>query len=426
MVDSSWQPAVVDPARPGGWALAHCRQRFVCGSSGVLFPRDWLKAQLPAVLSEQGIGYLQGQPVFVLELVDNTELLPSGCSWKGLRQFLLEGDLPTFRMLGYAAQVATWARQHRFCGSCGGLLQPLGSTSLDASDQPAPAKNSIAPIALDTSALATIPEPQAPTPILHGESPATTGSRSAPTTAAPSREALKSTGAAPAIETSGGGSEASLAGVATNSPEVVSATGATAVAEGSVATEAAPTESVLVTAPTAAGQLPAGSVVDRARMAAVDRVAQENGVKLVWLNPPVLDAAVGSAPDIGADTPELTTNMAADSQARAIAILQQQPEFPDRARLDSIEGWVTVSYVIGRDGRVSNVSIVAAQPRNVFEGAVRKAVRSWRFEPVRVNGEPVEQKKTQTIRFSLSDVQPTGDEVCMASTGSRICRPAAH
>lgn len=125
MVDSSWQPAVVDPARPGGWALAHCRQRFVCGSSGVLFPRDWLKAQLPAVLSEQGIGYLQGQPVFVLELVDDTELLPSGCSWKGLRQFLLEGDLPTFRMLGYAAQVATWARQHRFCGSCGGLLQPL-------------------------------------------------------------------------------------------------------------------------------------------------------------------------------------------------------------------------------------------------------------------------------------------------------------
>jgi TonB family protein len=157
-------------------------------------------------------------------------------------------------------------------------------------------------------------------------------------------------------------------------------------------------------------------------MAAVDRVAQENGVKLVWLNPPVLDQA-GAAPQIGADA-ELA-NIKRDSQARAIAVLQAQPEFPDRARLDSIEGWVTVSYVIGRDGRVSDVAIVAAQPRNVFEGAVRKAVRSWRFQPVTVDGRTVEQKKTQTIRFSLSDVQPT-EEMCMASTGSRICRTPGH
>jgi protein TonB len=175
-----------------------------------------------------------------------------------------------------------------------------------------------------------------------------------------------------------------------------------------------PSESLLVTAPAAA----AGSVVDRARMAAVDRVAQENGVKLVWLNPPVLQDATGAAPRM--PSPDMS-NLPTDPQARAIAILQAQPEFPDRARLDSIEGWVTVSYVIGRDGRVSDVAIVAAQPRNVFEGAVRKAVRSWRFEPVRVDGRPVEQKKTQTIRFSLSDVQPT-DAMCLASTGSRICR----
>lgn len=127
MVDSSWQPAVIDPEQPGGWALAHCRQRFLCNASGVLFPREWLKTQLPGQLAEHGIGYLQGEPVFVLELTDNSEILPPGCAWKGLRQFLLDGDLPTFRMLGYAAQVGTWARQHRFCGSCGGPLQPLVS-----------------------------------------------------------------------------------------------------------------------------------------------------------------------------------------------------------------------------------------------------------------------------------------------------------
>lgn len=125
MLASPWQPAVVDPVQPGGWALAHCRQRFLCDANGVLFPREWLKAQLPEVLAEHGIGHLQGQPVFVLELPEHIDALPPGCSWKSLRQFMLEGDVATFRMLGYAAQIGTWARQHRFCGSCGGPLQPL-------------------------------------------------------------------------------------------------------------------------------------------------------------------------------------------------------------------------------------------------------------------------------------------------------------
>lgn len=125
MLADSWQPAVVDPAQPGGWALAHCRQRFLCDARSVLFPRDWLKAQLPGLLAEHGIGYLDSESVFVLELVDEGALLPAGCAWKGLRQFMLEGDFVTFRLLGYAAQVGTWARQHRFCGSCGSPLRPV-------------------------------------------------------------------------------------------------------------------------------------------------------------------------------------------------------------------------------------------------------------------------------------------------------------
>lgn len=120
-----WQPAVIDPAQAGGWAVAHCHQRFLCDSNGVLFPREWLKARLPAALAEHGIGYFQGQSVFVLELAEPVDGLLPGGQWKGLRQFLLEGDISTYRMLGYAAQIGTWARQHRFCGSCGGPLQPL-------------------------------------------------------------------------------------------------------------------------------------------------------------------------------------------------------------------------------------------------------------------------------------------------------------
>lgn len=126
MLDGPWQPVVVDPAQPGGWALVHCRQRFLCDGRGALFPREWLKARLPKPLSEQGVGRLHGTAVFVLELpvmLESPEQLLPGAHWKGLRQFMLEGDPLTFRMLGYAAQIATWAREHRFCGSCAAPLQ---------------------------------------------------------------------------------------------------------------------------------------------------------------------------------------------------------------------------------------------------------------------------------------------------------------
>jgi protein TonB len=303
-----------------------------------------------------------------------------------------------------------------------GLLQPqgLGISEADEAGSTAPtAEESIDRSAIDASGPAfsqpevQIPEPQVPISI--GTFTVESGARATPVPKG--RRQPVQTGGTPVLE-------ARDAAPADSNPAAAPAAALDATGAAPAVSEAAPagndaeatppTESLLVTAPAAAA---AGSVVDRARMAAVDRVAQENGVKLVWLNPPVLEDASGSAPRV----PSAEADISRDSQARAIAVLQPQPEFPDRARLDSIEGWVTVSYVIGRDGRVYDVAIVAAQPRNVFEGAVRKAVRSWRFEPVTVDGRAVEQKKTQTIRFSLSDGAPA-EAACAPSTGSRICR----
>jgi TonB family protein len=302
--------------------------------------------------------------------------------------------------------------------SVSGLLQPLGVNSREVEDTAAAPTAAPEEHLIEASGLGfsqprvDIPEPTIPVSIATLAVESRARESSAPVTGHIPVQSGNAPLATAAETPSPGDAKPSAAPADSPAGAAPSVAEAQPAGNGSEATP--PSESLLVTAPAAA----AGSVVDRARMAAVDRVAQENGVKLVWLNPPVLQDATGAAPRM--PSPDMS-NLPTDPQARAIAILQAQPEFPDRARLDSIEGWVTVSYVIGRDGRVSDVAIVAAQPRNVFEGAVRKAVRSWRFEPVRVDGRPVEQKKTQTIRFSLSDVQPT-DAMCLASTGSRICR----
>ncbi|MGA6097209.1 NAD(+) diphosphatase [Stutzerimonas marianensis] len=113
-----WQPALLDPAGEAGSALVRCQQGFLVDPNGVLFPRSWLKRLELPLISEQGLGYFEGEPVFLMELADPVTV--PGAGWQGLRQLMMQDeDNDRFRMLGFAAQIGTWASQHRFCGRCG-------------------------------------------------------------------------------------------------------------------------------------------------------------------------------------------------------------------------------------------------------------------------------------------------------------------
>ena len=114
---SRWTTAVLDIQAPGGWVVVSSEQGFLLDGNGALFPREWLKRLDLPVISEHGIGHFDGEPVYLIVLKHAPAV--DGCVWQGLRQFMLEGDYAVFQMLGYAAQISTWAREHRFCGSCG-------------------------------------------------------------------------------------------------------------------------------------------------------------------------------------------------------------------------------------------------------------------------------------------------------------------
>ncbi|OCR22161.1 NADH pyrophosphatase [Pseudomonas syringae] len=118
-----WSTAVLDTEVTGGWAVVNGEQGFLLDGNGVMFPREWLKAQDLPVIGEHGIGHFDGEPVFVLVLKGGVEI--DGCRWQGLRQFMLEGDFAVFQKLGYAAQISTWTREHRYCGSCGRPTQQV-------------------------------------------------------------------------------------------------------------------------------------------------------------------------------------------------------------------------------------------------------------------------------------------------------------
>ncbi|TCP78672.1 NAD+ diphosphatase [Pseudomonas putida] len=122
-MSARWTTAVLDPQITGGVAVARSPEGFLVDDNGALFPRDWLKRQDLDVLCEHGIGHFDGQPVFLLELRSATDV--PGCHWRGLRAFMLEGDFDIYKVLGYAAQIGTWAREHRFCGSCGQAMTQI-------------------------------------------------------------------------------------------------------------------------------------------------------------------------------------------------------------------------------------------------------------------------------------------------------------
>lgn len=115
---AGWQTQPpLDNGQPGGWALVRSPQGVLADANGVLFPREWLKRQDLPLIAEHGLGHFDGEPVWLLAL-DRPAEMP-GCFWQGLRQFMLQADYPTFRMLSFAEQVGNWDLNHRFCGRCG-------------------------------------------------------------------------------------------------------------------------------------------------------------------------------------------------------------------------------------------------------------------------------------------------------------------
>lgn len=92
------------------------------------------------------------------------------------------------------------------------------------------------------------------------------------------------------------------------------------------------------------------------------------------------------------------------------------PEFPYGARKRGETGLVTAKLYVDAHGRTTKVEILHAYPAGVFERAVVRATRNWRFTPYLEDGVPVAREITQQFDFAAKQA------ACEPMTGTRLCR----
>jgi len=103
----------------------------------------------------------------------------------------------------------------------------------------------------------------------------------------------------------------------------------------------------------------------------------------------------------GAATPPGRIRVGGNVQAASL-VNMVKPAYPPRARLARISGVVCLAATIGRDGAISNLSVVFGHA--LLIDAALQAVRQWRYRPTILNGEPVEVETTIDVNFKLEEL----------------------
>ncbi len=81
-------------------------------------------------------------------------------------------------------------------------------------------------------------------------------------------------------------------------------------------------------------------------------------------------------------------------------VRQPRPVYPPDLQQAGVEGIVTLMGVVLKDGTLGSVRVVNTVDSRLAQAAL-DAVRQWRYEPSRLNGEPVETVTTIDLQFQL-------------------------
>jgi TonB family protein len=92
--------------------------------------------------------------------------------------------------------------------------------------------------------------------------------------------------------------------------------------------------------------------------------------------------------------------VSSDAEAAQI-VARIEPNYPDEARRQHIEGEVVLHAIIGVDGSVKELTVISG-PQQLTQSAL-ETVKKWHYRPSSLNGNPLEVDTTITVNFSLQN-----------------------
>jgi TonB family protein len=81
-------------------------------------------------------------------------------------------------------------------------------------------------------------------------------------------------------------------------------------------------------------------------------------------------------------------------------IFQPAPEYDDKARKKKIEGTVTLSIIVTKEGQTADIRVINGLTPGLDQQAI-KAVSRWRFEPAVQEGKPCPMRINVQAQFRL-------------------------
>ena len=87
----------------------------------------------------------------------------------------------------------------------------------------------------------------------------------------------------------------------------------------------------------------------------------------------------------------------------ATPIVRIEPKYPTQAARDGKEGWVQLSFTIDELGGVTDVEVIDADPKRIFDREAKRALRKWKYRPKIIDGKPQKQPGLQVqLDFKLN------------------------
>ncbi|MCB0365353.1 MAG: energy transducer TonB [Bdellovibrionaceae bacterium] len=132
--------------------------------------------------------------------------------------------------------------------------------------------------------------------------------------------------------------------------------------------------------------------MDRMNVASADVPTQD----LAQMNIPAMDLPLnfGGGPLLG--------GAAGGGGSEVMPLVRMEPQYPRKAAMMGVEGWVVLQFDITPAGTVSNVRVMDSHPRRIFDRSARRALLKWKYRPKVIEGKPIVQEGLKVkIDFKL-------------------------